>query len=65
MCESQELTRIIADAYDAALEATLWPDVLAEIAEFVDGQVGGLLVKDAAKNCVSAHCHAGGDRITG
>ena len=61
MCEPQELTRIIADAYDAALEPTLWPDVLAEIADFVGGQVGGLLVKDAAKNSVSANCHAGGD----
>ena len=61
MCEPQGLNRIIADAYDAALEATLWPVVLAEIADFVEGQVGGLLVKDAAKNCVSLHCHAGGD----
>jgi DNA-binding CsgD family transcriptional regulator len=61
MCEQQRLPDIIARAYDAALDLTLWPEVLASVAEFVDGQVGGLLVKDAAKKSVTAHYQAGGD----
>jgi DNA-binding CsgD family transcriptional regulator/PAS domain-containing protein len=61
MCEQQRLIDIIARAYDAALDLTLWPEVLASIAQFVDGQVAGLLVKDAAKKCVTAHYQAGGD----
>jgi DNA-binding CsgD family transcriptional regulator len=35
--------------------------VLAAIADFVGGQVGGLLVKDGARRNVSAHFHAGID----
>jgi DNA-binding CsgD family transcriptional regulator len=61
MCERPELTDIIAGAYDAALDSTLWPDVLARIAEFVNGRVGGLLVKDQVHKCVNARCHSGGD----
>lgn len=61
MCEQPELTDIIAGAYDAALDSTLWPDVLARIAEFVNGRVGGLLVKDQVHKCVNARCHSGGD----
>jgi DNA-binding CsgD family transcriptional regulator len=61
MCELPRLTGIIADAYDAALDPMLWPDVLASIADFVNGRVGGLLVKDSVHKCVNARCHSGGD----
>jgi len=55
------LSQLIAAIYDAALDSALWPEVLATIAEFVDGRVGGLLTKDAIKQEVNAHWHAGGD----
>src|ERR1041384_3675358 len=54
------LSQLIAAIYDAALDSALWPEVLATIAEFVDGRVGGLLTKDAIKQEVNAHWHAGG-----
>ena len=61
MSEDQQLTHLIATIYDAALDCALWPDALADIAEFVDGRVGGLLTKDCHKEYVNAHWHAGGD----
>jgi DNA-binding CsgD family transcriptional regulator/PAS domain-containing protein len=60
MCEHQRLTRLIANIYDAALDAAVWTEVLADIAAFVDGRVAGLLAKDAHKG-VKAHWHAGAD----
>ena len=60
MCEDQRLTRLIANIYDAALDAAVWTEVLADIADFVDGRVAGLLAKDANKG-VNAHWHAGAD----
>jgi DNA-binding CsgD family transcriptional regulator len=62
MChEHPRLDDIIARIYDAALDSALWPGVLEAIAEFVNGQVGGLLVKDQVHKCVNARCHSGGD----
>jgi len=61
MCADEKLTRLIAAVYDAALDCAMWPEVLAGIAEFVDGRVGGLLTKDANKRRVNANWHAGGD----
>lgn len=61
MGEQQRLTGLIAGIYDAALDSVLWPEVLAGIADFVDGQVGGLLAKDLVKKSVHAYCHAGLD----
>jgi len=61
MSEQRKLTRLIASIYDAALDSALWADVLADIADFVDGQVGGILAKDATRKYVNAHCYAGLD----
>jgi DNA-binding CsgD family transcriptional regulator/PAS domain-containing protein len=61
MCEQQNLTRLISNVYDAALDSALWPDALAKIAGFAGGQVGGLLVKDVMNKCVAVNCHAGVD----
>jgi DNA-binding CsgD family transcriptional regulator/PAS domain-containing protein len=60
MCEHQRLTRLIANIYDAALDAKMWNEVLADIADFVDGRVAGLLAKDPTKG-VAAHWHANAD----
>jgi DNA-binding CsgD family transcriptional regulator/PAS domain-containing protein len=61
MGEHQRLTRLIAHIYDAALDSTLWPDVLPGIAEFANGRSPGLLAKDSTKRHVNAHWHAGID----
>ena len=41
------LTRLIGHIYDAALDAALWPEVLAKIGVFLGGEAGGILSKDA------------------
>src|SRR3981081_2569899 len=61
MCEEQKLTRLIAGIYDAALDSARWGGVLVDIADFVDGQVGGILAKDATRKYVNPHCYAGLD----
>jgi DNA-binding CsgD family transcriptional regulator/PAS domain-containing protein len=63
MSHDETLTRLIATIYDAALDCTLWPDVLSAIAEFVDGRVAGLLAGDSSKPRVTAHWQAGGDPL--
>jgi hypothetical protein len=40
--ERPELSQVIEDVYDAALDSTRWSDTIATIAAFVDGQAGGL-----------------------
>jgi len=61
MGDDHQFTRLIAGIYDAALDATRWPRVLASIADYVDGRVVGLLAKDPVGKQVKAHWHAGGD----
>ena len=61
MGEHLRLTRLIANIYDAALDSTLWPDVLPGIADFAGGQTPGLLAKDSTRKHVNAHWHAGID----
>jgi DNA-binding CsgD family transcriptional regulator len=46
--------------YDAALDPTLWPKVLAEAARFVDGFSAALFFKDATKKNGNLHYDAGG-----
>ena len=55
------LTRLIAHIYDAALDAALWPDVLARIGAFLGGEGGGLLTKDAVSKVGTAHYTFGVD----
>ncbi len=61
MYEQRNLTELTTSIYDAALDQALWPEVLASIAEFTGGQAGGLIIKDNARRCVSAHFQAGVD----
>ena len=46
--EAKELSDLIGDIYDAALDPTLWPKVLEKTARFVGGPAAGLFWKDAA-----------------
>src|SRR5215813_10607974 len=60
--ESEEiLMSLIGSIYDAALDATLWPDTLAGIAEFVGGHGIGLLQKDSLSKATTPHHHTGVD----
>jgi DNA-binding CsgD family transcriptional regulator len=55
------LTRLIGHIYDAALDAALWPEVLAKIGVFLGGEAGGLLSKDAVSKTGTAHYTFGVD----
>src|SRR4051794_15364445 len=44
--ESAQLSRLIAEIYDAALDRNLWPSALQRTCEFVDGRASGLMSHD-------------------
>jgi DNA-binding CsgD family transcriptional regulator len=48
MSEAEQLSALIGDIYDAALDPALWPDVLAKSVQFVGGHAASLFSKDAA-----------------
>jgi DNA-binding CsgD family transcriptional regulator len=48
MDETEQLSTLIGDIYDAALEPPLWTDVLGKAARFVGGPAAALFSKDAA-----------------
>ena len=58
--ETEDLSSLIGDIYDASLNPTLWRDVLAKIKCFVGGQAASLAWKDAvAKRGDSFHDDGG------
>jgi len=59
--DERTLTRLIGHIYDAALDAALWPDVLARIGRFLGGEGGGLISKDAVSKVGTAHFTFGVD----
>jgi DNA-binding CsgD family transcriptional regulator len=61
MDQDVRATRLIAGIYDAAMDPPRWPEILARIADFVDGRVAGLLAKDTIRKHVDALWTAGGD----
>ena len=61
MSHHDKLTELITAIYDAALDGALWPEVLSEIVEFVDGRVAGLLTRHSTKPQVAVQWQAGGD----
>jgi DNA-binding CsgD family transcriptional regulator len=61
MSETERLSALIGNIYDAALDPALWPDVLREMASFVGGQAAGLLSKDSVSKIGIATYHAGVD----
>lgn len=48
MDQSELLSGLIGDIYDAALQPSLWEGVLAKSAQFVGGPAAGLCSKDTA-----------------
>lgn len=47
MSQAETLSSLIGDVYDAAIDASLWPEVLAQVARFVVGSAATLYSKDA------------------
>ena len=60
MDETQLLSTIIGDIYDAALDASLWTNVLGKTRQFVGGQAASLLSKDACNNTGNVYYDDGG-----
>jgi DNA-binding CsgD family transcriptional regulator/PAS domain-containing protein len=58
--ETEQLSTLIGDIYDAALEASLWTDVLKKAREFVGGRAAALLSKDACSNSGNVYYSDGG-----
>jgi DNA-binding CsgD family transcriptional regulator/PAS domain-containing protein len=57
----ESVTSLIADIYDAALEPARWTDVLPLIGDFVGGQGGGIVSKDAVSKASTPNYHFGVD----
>jgi DNA-binding CsgD family transcriptional regulator len=51
----EELSELVAEIYDAALDGQRWPAVLGQIAEFTGAQVAGLLSKDSVSRAGNVH----------
>ena len=61
MPEMERLSTLIGDIYDAALDPSLWVNVLGKTKDFVGGQAAALAWKDAAtKRGDSYYVDAGG-----
>lgn len=61
MGEAERLSALIGVIYDAALDATLWSDVVARCADFVGGPAAALFSKDAASKTGDVAYYAGID----
>jgi len=61
MSADERLSCLIGNIYDGALDSTVWPDVLREIAGFAGGQAAGLLSKDSVSKAGTAYHQHGVD----
>jgi hypothetical protein len=52
--ESEQISHLIGDIYDAALDAGLWPSVVEGIARFVPGAFVNLFSQDATRKTAQA-----------
>src|SRR5215470_9165726 len=60
--ESELLSQLIGDIYDAALDAGLWPSVVEGIARYVPGSFVNLFSQDATRKTAEAFYTYGIDR---
>src|SRR6266850_4275182 len=58
---TRELSDLIQEIYDAALEPALWNDVVVSINDYVGGQACGIFSKDSADQSGLTHDHCGAD----
>src|SRR5882724_12453867 len=59
MSEAEQLSSLIGDIYDAALDQSLWVDVLRRAMKFVGAQGSSLFSRDAVSKSADIH-HAFG-----
>ena len=59
MITGEQLSSLIGEIYDAAIEPARWPDVLAQLACFVGGSAAALYSKDAATKSGNVHYDCG------
>src|SRR5205085_3338893 len=55
----EQLSSLIGEIYDAAIEPARWPDVLAQLACFVGGSAAALYSRDAATKSGNVHYDCG------
>ena len=60
MPEAEQLSSLIGDIYDAALDPTLWPGALASATQFVGGFSAALFFKDATRKSGNLYYDTGG-----
>jgi DNA-binding CsgD family transcriptional regulator/PAS domain-containing protein len=56
----EQLSALIGEIYDAAMQPALWPSVLAQTADFVGGSAAALFCKDAATKQGNVYYDCGG-----
>src|SRR5947208_3007190 len=61
MCESQRVSDLVGDIYDAALDPSKWIGVLTKIVDFAGGRAGALAIKDSASELIEARYQFGVD----
>ncbi len=59
--DREQLSALISDIYDAALEPAHRTDVIEKIAHFTGGHSGGLLSKHSLNNSENLYCYIGAD----
>jgi DNA-binding CsgD family transcriptional regulator/PAS domain-containing protein len=57
--ESEALTDLVGDIYDAVLDASVWPSVLKRCTQFAGGMASALIAKDAATRHAELYYHDG------
>src|SRR5262245_23890372 len=61
MQEVDQVSSLIGDIYDAALDPALWPRVLEKTARFVGGHGGGMCTRDAVRKAGNVYREVGTD----
>lgn len=60
MDKSARFPALVGSIYDAALDPSLWPDVLGQVRDFVGGAAAGIVAKDLSANRGLVHYDDGG-----
>jgi DNA-binding CsgD family transcriptional regulator/PAS domain-containing protein len=60
MSEVEEVSSLIGDIYDAALDPSLWVGVLHKARAFVGGSAAAVFSKDATRKCLNVYYDDGG-----
>jgi hypothetical protein len=55
MDEAEQVSRLIGDVYDAALDPATWPKALEKTCRYVEGMASTLLSQDSAQKTAEFH----------